>query len=125
MFIVNAYITVAFGVAVVTAIMLVVLRWRRTASVNRRIVRMMLTFGIDAHSARHADELLDIDMDTVRRRCRRCPEPATCRRWLNGDSVPGNAFCPNAPDFTAAVEAGRWRLRYDPEHRPGRRLDDD
>jgi len=124
MFIVNAYITVAVGLAVVTAIMLGVLRWQHAASVNRRILRMMLTFGIDEQTARDADELLDIDMETVRRRCRRCPEPGTCRRWLNGESLPGNAFCPNAPEFAAVVEAQRCRLRYDPKHRPGRRLDE-
>jgi hypothetical protein len=64
---------------------------------------MMLTFGLDEATARNADALLDIDMNAVRRRCRCCPSPETCERWLNGETVPGNEFCPNAPQFAAVA----------------------
>ena len=84
---------------------------------------IMETFGIDEATARNADALLDIDMNAVRKRCRRCPSPETCARYLNGETVPGNDFCPNAPQFAAVVQARQCRLRYDPGHRPGRRLD--
>ena len=123
MYFINSYITLATYLAVFLVVTVAVCRWQQSKTVGRRITRMMLTFGIDGETARDADALLDIDMNAVRRRCRRCPSPATCERWLNGETVPGNDFCPNAPQFAAVVQARQCRLRYAPEHRPGRRLD--
>lgn len=123
MYVINSHITFAIYLAVFLIVTVAAFQWQRSKTVRGRIVRMMLTFGIDEEAARNADALLDIDMKAVRRRCRRCPEPGTCERWLNGETVPGNNFCPNAPQFAAVVQASECRLRYDPGHRPGRRLD--
>ena len=123
MYLINSYVTVAIYLAVFVAVTLATLRWQQTAAMKRRILRMMLTFGIDEETARNADALLDIDMAAVRRRCRRCPSPETCERWLNGETVPGADFCPNAPQFAAVVEARQRKFRFAPGHRPGRRLD--
>lgn len=123
MYFANSHVTIAIYLAVFLLVTVATFRWQQSKAVKRRIIRMMLTFGIDEATARNADALLDIDMNSVRRRCRRCPSPETCERWLNGETVPGNEFCPNAAQFAAAVQARQCRLRYDPKHRPGRRLD--
>jgi hypothetical protein len=123
MYIVNSHITIVIYLAVFLAISVAVFQWQQSRAVRRRVLRMMLTFGIDEQTARNAEALLDIDMQAVRRRCRRCPSPETCERWLNGETLPGNDFCPNAPQFTVVVQARQCRLRYEPGHRPGRRLD--
>ena len=123
MYFVNSHITIAIYLVVFLLVTTAAFRWQQSKAVKRRIIRMMLTFGIDETSARNADAFLDIDMTAVRRRCRRCPCPETCERWLNGETVPGNAFCPNAPQFAAVSEARQCRLNYEPGHRPGRRLD--
>jgi len=120
---VNSYITTGIAVAVVISILFIVHYWYKIIVSNRRIYRMMLTCGIYEDTARYADKFLDIDMDGVRRRCRVCPVPETCERWLNGEAVPNNQFCPNVWHFVSAVENGQGELRHDPKHRPGRRLD--
>jgi hypothetical protein len=84
---------------------------------------MMVACGIDESVAKKAGRHLDVDMDDVRRRCRACPEPETCERFLSGAAVPDNSFCPNAVKFRALAEPEECRIHYDPGHRPGRRLD--
>lgn len=123
MYVINSYVTFAIYLIVFISISVAVFRWRRSQAVRRRVLRMMLTCGIDEHTAQNADALLDLDMRAVRRRCRRCPEPQVCERWLNGAAVPDNTFCPNAPQFAAAAPSRQCRMNYDPGHRPGRRLD--
>ena len=123
MYLVNSHITVAIYLAVFLLVAAATFRWQQSRAMKRRILRMMLSFGIDEATARNAEELLGLDMKAVRTRCRRCPSPETCERWLNGESVPGNDFCPNAPQFAAVVQARECRVHYDPGHRPGRRLD--
>ena len=123
MYVINSYVSFAICLAVLLVVSVAVFQWQRASMVRRRVRRMMLTFGIDAETARNADALLDIDMSAVRRRCYRCPAPDTCERWLNGETVPGNDFCPNAPVFAAAAQTRQCRVRWDPRLRPGRRLD--
>lgn len=123
MYVINAHVSFAIYLAVFLVVAVAAFHWQQSRAVSRRILRMMLTFGIDAETARNADALLDIDMSTVRRRCRRCPAPDTCERWLNGETVPGNDFCPNAPAFAAVVQTRQCRVRWNPRLRPGRRLD--
>jgi hypothetical protein len=123
MYPIDTYLTLSTCLAASLVAALAVSRRQRSKAIARRIVRMMLTFGIDEREARNAEAMLDIDMKAVRRCCRRCPSPTTCERWLNGESVPGNDFCPNAPQFAALVQSRQCRVRYDPGHRPGRRLD--
>lgn len=124
MYVINSYVTFAIYLVVFLAVSAAVFQWQQSLAVRRRVLRMMLTFGIDEATARNADALLDLDMRAVRRRCRRCPEPETCERWLNGETVPGNEFCPNAPQFAAVAPSRLCRMHYDPGHKPGRRLDD-
>jgi hypothetical protein len=123
MYVLNSYVTLAIYLAAFVAVSAVAFQWQRSKAVSRRMLRMMLTFGIDEDTARNADALLDIDMKAARRRCDRCPAPEVCERWLNGETVPGNDFCPNAAHFAAVVQARQCRVQYDPSHRPGRRLD--
>ena len=123
MYATDFYVSFAFCLAVFVVVGVAAFQWQRTSAVRRRVLRMMLTFGIDAETARNADALLDIDMSAVRRRCHRCPAPDTCERWLNGETVPGNDFCPNAPVFAAVAQTRQRRVCWNPRLRPGRRLD--
>ena len=120
---VESYITVTVVIIGAVGVMIIIHNSLRAVVSNRRMYRMMLTCGIDKTTARNPNELLEIDMQDVRRRCRRCPATKTCHRWLNGETVPGNDFCPNAARFKAAAEASQPRVTYDPARRPGRRLD--
>lgn len=120
---VESYVTVTLAIIGIFGVITALGIQLRAAACNRRMYRMMLTCGIDETTARNASQLLHIDMQDARRRCQRCPEPETCDRWLNGDAVPGNDFCPNASRFMAAAEASQCRVNYDLKRRPGRRLD--
>lgn len=120
---VESYITVTVLIIGAVGVMIIIRNSLRAVVSNCRMYRMMLTCGIDKTKARNPNELLDIDMQDVRRRCQRCSATETCDRWLNGETVPGNDFCPNAARFMAAAKASQWRVTYDPAKRPGRRLD--
>ena len=120
---VESYVTVTLVIIGAVGMMIITRNWLHAVVSDRRMYRMMLACGIDETTARNADQLLDIDMQDARRRCRCCPAPETCDRWLNGETVPGNDFCPNATRFTAAAEPRRCRVTYDSSRRPGRRLD--
>jgi len=120
---VGSYVTVTLAVFGIVGMMIIFRNWRNSVVSSHRMHRMMLACGIDETTARNANQLLDIDMQDARRRCRGCPAPVTCDRWLNGEAVPSNNFCPNAARFMAAAEACQCRVRYDLARRPGRRLD--
>jgi len=120
---VQSYVTISLVIIAGIGMMIMVRNWLQGVISNRRMYRMMLTCGIDEMTARNPDRIPDIDLKDLRRRCRKCPSPETCDRWLNGEAVPGNDFCPNAKLFMAAAEAERCRVSYDLARRPGRRLD--
>ena len=120
---VQTYVTLSLAIIGVVGLPLAIRHWRRVAVCRRRMYGMMLTCGIDDATARNPDELLDVDMEQARWRCRRCPAPDKCDRWLNGEALPGNDFCPNAARFMAAAEARLCRTSFDPARRPGRRLE--
>ena len=120
---VESYIAATLVIMGILTIMFIIRNWGDATVSRRRMYRMMLSCGIDAMTASNPDQLLDIDMDDARRRCRQCPAPDTCDRWLNGETVPGNDFCPNAARFIAAADDGQYRVRYEMSRRPGRRLD--
>lgn len=120
---VESYVTPTMVIIGIVGMMILIRNWRHAVVSNHRMYRMMLACGIDETTARNPNQLLDIDMQDARRRCRDCPAPETCDRWLNGETVPGNGFCPNAARFMAAAETKQCRIRYDLERRPGRRLD--
>lgn len=106
MYFVNSYFTVALVLGVIGAVSLAILNWYYSATSRSRMKRMMLSCGIDAEIAEHADQLLRIDMDAVRSRCRNCPVTHLCDRWLEGEAVASNAFCPNAWIFQRAANPG-------------------
>jgi hypothetical protein len=120
---VNSNVTMAIAIAVFISVLVIIHHLHKVIISNRRIYRMMLTCGIDEDTAKYAEQLLDVDMDAIRRRCQACPVPETCERWLNGAAVPSNEFCPNVWYFRRAAVRNDNRLAYDPHHRPGRRLD--
>jgi len=120
---VQSYVIMVLLIISVASMMIAVRYGLQGVVSGRRMYRMMLTCGVDDATARNPDRLLDIDMRAARKRCRRCPSPEICDRWLNGEAVPGNDFCPNAARFMAAAEARRCWQTSDPARRPGRRLD--
>ncbi len=121
--IVQSYVTASMVFIGIVGTMITIRYWRNALVCNRRMYRMMLTCGIDETTASHPDQLLDVDMRVARKLCRRCPAPDKCDRWLNGEAIPCNDFCPNAARFMAAAEAGLCQTSWDPARRPGRRLD--
>ncbi len=107
MYLVNSYFTVAVYLAVLAGAIIAVLRWRNSLAVTRRLQRMMLCCGIDEDANVSVDRLRKLDMDAVRLRCRICPVTDLCDRWLDGESIAGNGFCPNAWYFIAAASSGQ------------------
>jgi len=119
----ESHLTIALVIIGVATMMIIFRNWVHAVVSNRRMYRMMLTCGFDEKTACNPDKFLDIDMKDARQRCRRCPAPDVCDRWLNGEALPGNDFCPNAYRFNAALRATQRRVTYYPARRPGRRLD--
>jgi hypothetical protein len=120
---VKPLITIMLAVIGAVGMVIIVRNRLHAMASDHRMYRMMLTCGIGEATARNANRLLDIDMQDARRRCQRCRVTETCDRWLNGEAVPGNDFCPNAARFMAAAETSQRRVTYDRAKRPGRRLD--
>lgn len=102
MYFVN-YVALAIGLAVLASLAIVHLRKRKSLVTESRIKRMMMCCGINEITALHADHLLKLDMDAVRSRCRHCPVTELCDRWLDGEAVANNGFCPNAWHFKRAA----------------------
>lgn len=103
MYVINSYFTLALALAVVGTVVLAYLYWRNSTVSRSRMKRMMVSCGIDEETAENADRLLMLDMDAVRSRCRHCPVTYLCDRWLEGEAVANNAFCPNAWLFRKAA----------------------
>jgi hypothetical protein len=100
---VNSYIIIAVCLVVIGIVIIAILRWHASDTSEDRLKRMMLSCGIDEVTALYADNLLKLDMNAVRSRCRNCVATDLCDRWLNGEAVAGNSFCPNVWYFTAAA----------------------
>jgi len=100
---VNSYFAVAMYFVVIVGIVIGVLRWHKSVASECRLIRMMVCCGIDEVIASNADQFLKLDMNTVRSRCRNCPVTDLCDRWLNGEAVASNNFCPNVWHFTTAA----------------------
>jgi hypothetical protein len=103
MFFDNSYFTVAIYLALIVAVVLPILHWHQSTTVDGRLQRMMVSCGIDEKSAVHAEQLLNLDMDAARSRCRNCQVTVLCDRWLDGETDVNNSFCPNAWLFTRAA----------------------
>ena len=102
---VNSHITVALCLVVIGIVIIAILRWHGSDTPESRLKRMMLSCGIDEVTALYADNLLNLDMNAVRSRCRHCLDTDLCDRWLDGEAVAGNSFCPNVRHFTAAAHS--------------------
>jgi Family of unknown function (DUF6455) len=107
MYFVNSYFTVAIFLAIIVGTIIVILRWHNSVAANSRLQRMMVSCGVEPAIADNADQLLAIDMDAVRRRCRHCPVTVQCDHWLDGESIAGNSFCPNAWHLARAAGSRR------------------
>jgi Family of unknown function (DUF6455) len=107
MYFLNSHFTGAIFFAVIVGTIIVIRRWRSSIAANSRLKRMMVSCGVDKAIADNADQLLAIDMDAVRLRCRHCPVTVQCDHWLDGESVAGNSFCPNAWHFARAAGSRR------------------
>ena len=106
MFFVNSYFTVALFLAGIAGVMIAILRWHEwheSIAANRRLLRMMVSCGIDDETAANADQLLKLNMDVVRARCTDCTVTDLCDCWLDGEAALSNSFCPNARYFTIAA----------------------
>jgi len=93
-------------VLVLAAIVLVVsfLRYKSGAS-ERRMMRMMLHYGLDPEIARKGDT--ETIIKEVRRRCLRCQSEGHCERWLEGKEAGGSDFCPNAKVFEELARSAK------------------
>ena len=107
MYFVNSYLTVAIYLSVIASVTYVILHWRNSVATNDRLTRMMLSCGIDAEMIANPDQLVNLDMNEVRSRCRHCPVTTLCNRWLDGEAVASNSFCPNSWAFLNAAGSGQ------------------
>jgi hypothetical protein len=107
MFFINSYFTVALWLGVIGGAILAFLHWRNEVVTESRMKRMMRSCGIDEKTVARADQLLSFDVDAARVRCRQCPVTYLCDRWLEGEAVASNSFCPNAWSFLRVADAGQ------------------
>lgn len=107
MYFVNFYLMVAIYLAVIVGVIVVVLGWYKPVATDSCLKRMMLSCGIDEVTASNADQLLKLDMDAVRSRCRHCPVTDLCDQWLDGEAIASNSFCPNVWHFIAAADSSQ------------------
>lgn len=67
------------------------------AQSERRMRTMLIKIGIDPVVVSTGDT--QAIMSEVRRRCRTCSSEDLCERWLAGEELGENVFCPNAKVF--------------------------
>jgi hypothetical protein len=104
MFFANSYFNVAFFLGMIAIGFFVAYYCYRLVAPESRLRRMMVACGIDTLVAIKADEVLKLNMDEVRTRCRHCPVTELCDRWLDGEAVASNSFCPNVWHFKQAAK---------------------
>lgn len=92
-------IIAAVVMAGVVFTLFVALRRYMAAASERRMMSMLERVGLDPAIVASGDT--EAIMKEIRQRCRRCTAEAVCERWLVGDEVGENAFCPNAKVFEA------------------------
>ncbi len=64
---------------------------------ERRMRTMLIKIGLDPVIASSGDS--QTIMREVRQRCRTCSSEDVCERWLTGEEIGENVFCPNAEVF--------------------------
>lgn len=87
-----AIIMVGIAIGLVFAI-----RGYMAAASRRRMTGMLERLGLDPAIATSGDR--DAMMKEVRQRCRSCNCEDFCERWLAGEEIGDNEFCPNAQVF--------------------------
>ena len=92
-----AQIVVAAIMVIVAAALVVGGRMYQVRTSDRRLHRMLEATGLDPEIASSGD--LEVIMDEVRQRCRHCKSEGLCERWLDGEEVGSNEFCPNSRVF--------------------------
>jgi hypothetical protein len=100
---VASYITITIFLVVAIGVSFSFIRRHKSLASESRMKRMMMSCGIDERTARYADHILKLDMKDVRYHCRRCRDTGLCDRWLAGEAVAGNGFCPNLLKFKTAA----------------------
>ncbi len=83
-------------VGVAVALVYAVRQYMATQS-ERRMTGMLERVGLDPAIAISGNTA--IIMKEIRQRCRSCATDGVCERWLAGDEVGENDFCPNAKVF--------------------------
>lgn len=107
MYFANIYVTVGLALSVIVGVILAFLRWRNSTARESRMKRMMVSCGLDEETIAKADQFLRFDIDAARDRCRHCPVTYLCDRWLDGEAVANNSFCPNAWIFSRTAGSGQ------------------
>ena len=107
MYFVNSYFTVAIYLAVIASVMIAILRRHETVAANRRLLRMMVSCGIDGETAANANQLLNLNIGVLRDRCRNCTVTDLCDHWFDHEGVESNSFCPNVWHYAAAAGSDR------------------
>jgi hypothetical protein len=83
-------------VGVVLTLIIATRRYMAYAS-ERRMLSMLECAGINVADISGSDT--ETIMREIRQRCRTCATEDVCERWLAGEVVGGNSFCPNAKVF--------------------------
>ncbi|MFQ5982339.1 MAG: DUF6455 family protein [Woeseiaceae bacterium] len=99
-------IGIAILFVAVAAALVVWFRSKLAADSSSRLRRMMARYGLDPDKVEATDAGTGLDMQAVRKRCRRCPAEDECERWLAGEIEGDNGFCPNARIFDGIVKPG-------------------
>ncbi len=89
-------IAAAVMVGVAFTLFVAIRRYMAAAS-ERRMMRMLERVGLDPAIVLSGDT--QATMKEIRQRCRSCTSEDVCERWLAGDEVGENVFCPNAKVF--------------------------
>lgn len=105
MYFVNSYFTVAIYLTVIVGGACAVLHWLNVIAADSRMKRMMVSCGIAEETAENAGQLLKLDIDAVKARCRNCADIDLCERWLDGKPVENACFCPNIRHFSTAARS--------------------
>ena len=99
-------IGIAILLVVVAAALIVWFCRTLEAASRSRLRRMMAHYGLDPDKLANSDSGMGLDLHAVRSRCRTCPIENVCERWLAGEIVGDNDFCPNGKMFCGAVKTG-------------------
>lgn len=81
----------------VAFILFVAIRQYMAAASERRMISMLERIGLDPDIVSSGDT--KAITKEIRQRCRSCTSEDVCERWLAGDVVGENEFCPNAKVF--------------------------